>query len=655
MRDLQTWGPLLVSLGVTCLLGQITGRGARLARGAVALLGIVLAGRYLWWRWTMSLPDPASQNPVQRAWTWLFLATETMACITAMSMLGWMSRSRNRSAEADRAANSPLQSAPVDVLIATYNEPYDILERTIVAATRLAHPDLRVWVLDDGARPWVKQLAVELGALYIGRMDNRAAKAGNLNNGLAHALSTGRQPEFLVLLDADFTVNRSFLQRTLGLFESDDVAIVQTPQHFLNHDPIQRGLLCSKVWPDEQRFFFNYLMEARDAWGAAFCCGTAAVLRVRALVEIGGMATETVTEDMLTTFKLKERGYRTIFLNEPLSMGLAPEGLQEYIKQRSRWCLGGIQQLYTRWSFAGSARIGLIQRLSCLDTACYWIFTFPFKLMLVSAPLVYWWTGTSVVSAEPTDIIQWLAPSAAASIIFTAVYAGNRVLPIITDVSQLLSATTIIGTAATGLVRPWGHPFKVTAKGRTSDRVTIQWRIAAPFLATAGMTLAGMLLHMSPYSPLRTAPGYSLNVIWSVFSIAVLALATQVCVEPPRRRLNERFTANEPAVLTFPGRRTLNCLVRDLSVGGARLECPAGSPEQWSGLSPGGLTFVNDGTTVRFRPVRNAAGDIGVNFDDDADTRRAMIGKLFTGGYGNEIERVSTCSVFSRSVRSLFR
>jgi hypothetical protein len=140
-----------------------------------------------------------------------------------------------------------------------------------------------------------------------------------------------------------------------------------------------------------------------------------------------------------------------------------------------------------------------------------------------------------------------------------------------------------------------------------------------------------------------------------VFSIAVLALATQVCVEPPRRRLNERFTANEPAVLTFPGRRTLNCLVRDLSVGGARLECPAGSPEQWSGLSPGGLTFVNDGTTVRFRPVRNAAGDIGVNFDDDADTRRAMIGKLFTGGYGNEIERVSTCSVFSRSVRSLFR
>jgi cellulose synthase (UDP-forming) len=245
----------------------------------------------------------------------------------------------------------------------------------------------------------VKQLADELGAYYVARRDNTHAKAGNINNGLAHALSTGRKPEFVLLLDADFTVSRWFLRRTLGLFEAHDVAIVQTPQHFYNADPIQAGLLCAEIWPDEQRFFFDSLMESRDAWGAAFCCGTSAVIRVKALVDIGGMATETVTEDMLTRFKLKEHGYRTIFLNEQLSMGLAPEGLQEYIKQRSRWCLEGIQQLYTRWSFAGPARVGLINRLSCLDTVGYWIFTFPFKLLLITAPLVFWWTGSSVVSA----------------------------------------------------------------------------------------------------------------------------------------------------------------------------------------------------------------------------------------------------------------
>ncbi len=47
-------------------------------------------------------------------------------------------------------------------------------------------------------------------------------------------------------------------------------------------------------WPDEQRFFFEILMPAKDAWGA-FCCGTSAVFRVAALLATEGMATETVT------------------------------------------------------------------------------------------------------------------------------------------------------------------------------------------------------------------------------------------------------------------------------------------------------------------------------------------------------------------------
>lgn len=655
MFYLHTWGPLLLTIGSMYVISQVTGRGVRVARVIAALIGMALSVRYVWWRYAMSLPNPADQNVAQIAWTWLFLITESMACFTSITMLGWMTRWRNRSVDADRAAQSPVLSAPVDVLIATYNEPYDVLERTIVAATRIAHSDLRVWVLDDGSRQWVEQLAKELGACYLSRTDNKHAKAGNINHGMAHILSIGRKPEFVLLLDADFTVSSTFLQRTLGLFEDDDVGIVQTPQHFFNPDPIQSGLLCAGVWPDEQRFFFNNLMEARDAWGAAFCCGTSAVLRVKAFVEAGGMATETVTEDMLTTFKFKERGYRTIFLNEHLSMGLAPEGLEEYIKQRTRWCLGAIQQIYTRWSFAGTARVGLINRLSCLDAALYWIFTFPFKLMLITAPLVFWWTGTSVVAAEPSDIVYWLAPSAAASLMFLGAYADNRVMPIITDVTQLVSATAIVRTVAKALVKPWGHPFKVTTKGRRTDSVTVQWGIVLPFAAMAATTLAGMLLHLSPYAPLRVMPGYSLNVVWSLCSIAMLALAIQVCVEPPRRRLSDRFASDEPAILMLPDSRTISCVVRDLSIGGAQLHSPASAAEQWAGITPGCLTFVRDGTTLRFEPVRMKADGLAVRFDDDTRTRRTMIGKLFTGRYKNEVEHISKWPVLSRTTQALFR
>jgi cellulose synthase (UDP-forming) len=357
---------------------------------------------------------------------------------------------------------------------------------------------------------------------------------------------------------------------------------------------------------------------------------------------------------MLTTFRLREHGYRTIFLNEHLSMGLAPEGLKEYIKQRSRWCLGAVQQIYTRWSFAGTGRIGLINRLSCLDTALYWIFAFPFKLMLISVPLVFWWTGTSVVAADPSDIMYWLMPSVAASVMFMAAYTGNRVMPIMTDVSQLLSATTIVATVATALIKPWGHHFKVTAKGRTTDRATVQWRIALPFAVVAGVTLLGMLIHLSPYSPAKTMPGYSLNVIWSLWSIAVLALATQVCVEPPRRRRNDRFACDEPALLTLPTSRTLSCVVRNVSVGGAQLEFTADAPEKWDELSRGCLTFADDGATVSFRSVRMNAGRLSVAFDEDARTRRTMIGKLFSGRYANEVEQVSMLAVLRRSSEALF-
>ncbi len=649
MTSLQTWGPLLLTIGLVWGLSQILGHDSRIARGISALTGIAVAIRYLWWRYAMSLPDPADQTTLQTIWTWLFLLTETMAGLTSMSVLGWMSRRRNRSPEADHHSGSPLLNAPVDVFIATYNESFEILERTIIAATCIDHSDLRVWVLDDGARPWVRALADELGVQYTCRVKGLHAKAGNINNGLAHALSTGRRPEFLLLLDADFAVSRRILRRTLGLFEAQDVAIVQTPQHFFNADPIQNSLLCSGIWPDEQRFFFNYLLESKDAWGAAFCCGTSAVVRVKALEEVGGMATETVTEDMLTTFKLKEHGYRTIFLNEQLSMGLAPEGLQEYIKQRSRWCLGSIQQIYTRWSFVGAANIGLINRLSCLDTSFYWIFTFPFKIMQITVPLVFWWTGTSVIDASPQDIVYWLVPAGAASIMFMGTYGKNRVMPVLTDVTQLMTAFIIVSTVAVGIVKPWGHPFNVTAKGRTTSNVTVHWVIAVPFLFIALATAIGMLLHLSAYSPLKIAPGYTLNVIWSVISIAVLLLAVHICIEPPRPRLDERFASDEAALITTPDHETIKCEMRDLSVGGALLECESGRPVVLTGC----LTFLVDGVTVGFRAVNRRAGELAIRFDDDAQTRRLMTAKLFTGNYHNEIATVAPWNVTRAIARAM--
>ncbi len=640
MPDLITFGPVLLAAGTLLSLIMIAGRSSPLTRALCSAICIFCGARYVWWRYEYAMP--VNQAAWQQLWAWIFFAFETLSVVSATGVLLFMSRHRSRSAEADRAAPPSLRDAPVDVFIATYNEPLAILERTIVGAKQIDHCDLRIWVLDDGARTWVRDLAEELGVHYVSRHKGAHAKAGNVNNGLKHALAGGRKPEFVLLLDADFIPYREILKRCLGLFREADVGIVQTPQHFFNPDPVQSNLFCARVWPDEQRFFFNTLLACKDAWGAAFCCGTSAVLRVEALMATGGLATETVTEDMLTTFKMEEHGYRTIYLNEMLSMGLAPESLKEYVSQRARWCLGAIQQIHTRWSFGGRAKLSLISRLSALDGVIYWMATAPFKLMMLSGPLLYWWTGTAVIASSMDDLIYWLAPAIVTSVIFMGHYANLRIIPIMTDVSQLLASFAVIRSVVTGLIKPWGHPFKVTAKNISTDKVTVQWNFLLPFAIMAAATALGIVRNVSQYSSLYGSDGYVVNVFWSIFNIFVLILACVICIELPKRRRHERFASGEAATLVLSSGARFPCVVRDISTSGANLGLKAGRIRS----DDRGVIDFSHGEQVPFEVVREVTDGLAIRFDEDAASRRTLIAKLFTGGYENEVRQIKLHSVF---------
>ena len=645
---LDILAPALLAVGGVLALGIGLGRDSAVARMGGAAICIACSFRYLAWRVTSSMP--VGQSALQQAWAWIFLCMEFLAILSSAFAYLFMARILDRRHEADAAMASPLSSSSVDVFIATYNEGYAILERTIVGALAIDHDDLRVWVLDDGARSWVRDLAQELGAHYLARRNGRHAKAGNINNALGVALATGRRPEFILLLDADFVAHRNILKRTLGLFQARDIGIVQTPQHFFNQDPVQTNLLATRHWPDEQRFFFNTLLPSKDAWGAAFCCGTSAVFRMEALVQSGGMAVETVTEDMLTSFKMEEHGWRTIFLNERLSLGLAPEGIGEYVSQRARWCLGAVQQMFTRWSCFGPARLRLVSRASSFDGVLYWSGTFPFKIMMISAPLTYWWTGTSVMQCAPSELAFWLLPSALGGIAFMTFYSDLRVLPLITDAMQLLPAFVIMRTVATGLIRPFGRPFKVTAKGVSTEKVTVQWRLLLPFAALALATALGMVFNLPRYSPLLASHSYAVNVFWSLFNILVLLIVMCACVELPKRRFEARFPTDEAARLV--GRTSAaRCRLIDISVSGARLRPgdAAATPAER------GFVELDDGALrVPYSRISTQGGTMTIRFHTNPPTRRALIVKLYTGAYDNEVPKVRPLSLAGAVVARLF-
>src|SRR5258706_483852 len=137
-------------------------------------------------------------------------------------------------------------------------------------------------------------------------------------------------------------------------------------------------------------------------------------------------------------------------------MGLAPEGVSEYITQRGRWCLGFMQIARSKWGVLGSATLPAIDRISLFDAFLYWGTSFPFRILCLIAPLVYEFTGLAVIHADAQGALEHYAPSLCTTMIVLAWLTRGRVLPIVTDAGHqvlLLSTSwaTLSGRAAVPL------------------------------------------------------------------------------------------------------------------------------------------------------------------------------------------------------------
>jgi cellulose synthase (UDP-forming) len=173
----------------------------------------------------------------------------------------------------------PPDSATVDVVITTYNEDVDLVMTTAKAAQQIRYPH-KTWVLDDGNRREMRTAVEAAGIGYISRSEDwdgysRHAKAGNLNNALMVL-----EGEFLLILDADQIPTPNLLDRTLGYFSDDQVALIQTPQWFSNvtdADPLG----------SQAPLFYGPIQQGKDGWNAAFFCGSNAILRREALMQLG--------------------------------------------------------------------------------------------------------------------------------------------------------------------------------------------------------------------------------------------------------------------------------------------------------------------------------------------------------------------------------
>ncbi|CAM5186043.1 Cellulose synthase (UDP-forming) OS=Bosea thiooxidans OX=53254 GN=SAMN05660750_02135 PE=4 SV=1 [Bosea thiooxidans] len=593
------------------------------------LLGsaMLLAWRYMIWRFTDTVA-PLGWT-ADALFSWGFAILEALTVLSSTFAFLILSRVKERSLEADRHRDwwKPGPAPQVDIFIATYNEQLEVLERTIVGAKAIGYPALRIFILDDGRRDWLRAACERHGVGYLIRPDNAHAKAGNINHALRLRAGDPDAPDFIAVLDADFVPHIDFVERVLALFHAHDVGLVQTPQHFFNPDPIQHNLGISSAYPDEQRHFFDNVEPSRDAWGIAVCCGTSSMVRVRAVEAIGGFPTESVTEDFLLTLRLSENGWRTVYLNEPLTEGLAPEGLQEYIVQRGRWCLGMMQIVRNVYSPFGDNRLGFRQRLSIFDSLLYWSTTFPFRLASLICPLLYWWGGVTVVNASVTDILVYYLPYYLAVMIVLNWLSKGLFIAILNDVAQLVAAWPITRAVALGLLTPGPHKFSVTAKGGDRTKVVVQWPLMMPFLLLFALTVGGLIVPLTSdfifNHTTAAGDGMAIVMFWTIYNLFVLLVAIAACIEKPRPNRPQRQIV-EPVTLLMAGQEQRGWLV-NLGVGGARVSGVSDLQPGMTGVLR--LPIIGD---IEARIIAPTQDGYRIGFAPTAEQRDRIIARLHT-------------------------
>lgn len=229
---------------------------------------LILGLNYLAWRWLFSL----NWNAWWIAIPLVLAETYSLIDVSLFGLTMWNARTRPTPPIAQPGLS-------VDVFITTFNEPVAIVMKTASAARDIKYPH-KTWILDDGARDEMRQGAASLDVGYITRTidwKNRPlhAKAGNLNNALM-----ATEGEFLLILDADQVPRPEILDHTLGYFADPKVALVQTPQVFGNVAP---GDPLGSHAP----LFYGPIQQGKDGWNAAFFCGSNALIRREALMQLG--------------------------------------------------------------------------------------------------------------------------------------------------------------------------------------------------------------------------------------------------------------------------------------------------------------------------------------------------------------------------------
>jgi cellulose synthase (UDP-forming) len=551
----------------------------------------------------------------------------------------------------------------VDIFIPSYNEPLEVVKPAIYGALAIDWPThkMNVYVLDDGRRDEFRRFCEQVGCNYMIRPDNKGAKAGNIN----HAL-TKTHGEFIAIFDCDHVATRAFLQLTVGwLLRDRDLAMVQTPHHFYSPDPFERNLASGQRVPNEGLLFYGLVQQGNDLWNATFFCGSCAVIRREALLEVGGVPTQTVTEDCHCSLKMQRRGWRTAYLRIPLAAGLATERLMLHIGQRMRWARGMVQILRVDNPATGPG-LRWFQRCCYFMSQFHFLFPLP-RFVFLTAPLAFLLFGESIIAASPLAILAYAGPHILHSVGATSRLSGHVRHSFWSEIYETVLALYLIPVMLATLLDPKKGKFNVTDKGGTLQEGFFDLRAVGPNLVLALALIAGVLsgiygLSVNPVESLDFQ-AFALNLIWAVLSFVVVLAGLAVGRERRQVRERARVGAVVAANVVLPDGRVVEGETIDLSLGGAAVvaDRPEEVPddiEVMLELDVGPEWVAIPAEILRWQDGRMQVRFAAQTLHDEGNIVRAVLGRADAWVDWDEVRQdkpLRSLGEVARSIGGLFR
>ncbi|MDP1768688.1 MAG: glycosyl hydrolase family 8 [Nitrospirota bacterium] len=533
--------------------------------------GLSLCLRYLYWRLFHTLNFMESGGPFISIALWAaeFYAFSTVLLLFIQVGVGWRPQPVRPLEPAQGFAPS------VDVFIPIYSESCEILEKTLIGASAMEQAHKRIYVLDDSHRDEVCRLAERFGATYI-KGPRQHAKAGNLN----HAL-TQTDGELIVIFDTDHIPVSTFLTETVPFFADPNIGFVQTPHHFYNQDIFQRALGASPRIPNEQDLFNHAIQGGRQGWGGAFFVGSGAVFRRSAIAELNGFNLMSITEDIHTSQHLHARGWKSVFVDKNLAVGLTAENLASYIVQRRRWMLGCLQ-IFFKDNPLLCRGLSLRHRLGYFASLYYFFFPIA-RVIFWITPLYFLLFHLHPIFADVSILVAYLLP-----FMIVLPMISSRLLP---GWPRLMWSSLYEGPVSFPLFRsmfdlllPKNLGFKVTPKGLLSEQRSFDWRSSASLAIATLITLAAIAKGLWEFWYFGIEKdAYFFNLSWASFNLLTLIVGLLMAWEKPQTRTEERIIKPIPFELQA-GNLSITGTTHDVSLTGV----------SWFGISPGPLPPTMD-------------------------------------------------------------